>query len=333
MRDLFDGRNPFPSAYLNRVHVTKFGPGKDAPLSDAVEALLPAHRPVEIDHNAAANRGEIRFLKKCLADNGAVVQLGPYRGTIAEYQIETNPGKFRAKLPALAAMMDDLRGLGQGAKIPVRELTETYARDPYGQGPAALSLYLACVVRAFGDELRLQLQPGAVGWVTVQNADRIYELVLGQHPNAVFERQTISEPGRAFINDLYNLFAAEPGVVGEKHTISEAFGAVRDWWTGLPNLARAADIYPADTYPTAHALVELLAQVETHNPYAFMLGDLQTVYGYDVQEALTDQSQAQILEALKADKATDEVDNDNDLRSGGITIDLTRITPTLIIIP
>ncbi|MBC8263794.1 MAG: hypothetical protein H8E47_06690, partial [Anaerolineales bacterium] len=240
------------------------------------------------------------------ADNGALVQQGPYRGTIAEYQVETNPDKFQGKLPALAAMMNRLRGLDQGGKVPLQELIETYARDPYGQGPVALSLYLACVVRAFGDELRLQLQPGTVGWVTVQSADLIYDLVQKQHPNAVFERQMISGPARAFINSLYNLFATEPGVVGEKHTISEAFGAVRDWWTGLPNLARAPDTYPADTYPTVCTLVGLLAQVETHNPYAFVLEDLQTVYGYDVREALTDESQAQILEALKADKAAIE---------------------------
>lgn len=306
MRDLFSQRNPFPHSHVNHIHVTRFGPGKDVVLSDAIEALLRAHRPVEIDHNAAANRGEMRFLKKCLADNGALAQLGPYRGTMAEYQVETNPDKFREKLPALAAMMDRLRGLRQGEKVPVWELIETYAGDPYGQGPVALSLYLACVVRAFGDELRLQLQPGAVGWVSVQSADQVYELVEGQHPNAIFERQAISEPARALINGLYNLFAAEPGAVGQQHTVSEAFAAVRDWWIGLPNLARAADIYPADTTPTVHALVELLSGIEVHNPYALILEDLQTVYGYDAQEALTDESQAQILEALKADKAVIE---------------------------
>jgi hypothetical protein len=37
-----------------------------------------------------------------------------------------------------------------------------------------------------------------------------------------------------------------------------------------------------------------------------MLQDLQTVYGYDAQEALTDRSQAKILTGLKADKATVE---------------------------
>ena len=306
MRDLFDGRNPFPSPYLNRVHVTKFGPGKDAPLGDAIEALLRAHRPVEIDHNAAAHRGEIRFLKKCLADNGALAQLGPYRGTIAEYRVETNPEKFRQKLPALGAMMDRLRNLGQGETVPARELVETYSRDPYGQGPAALSLYLAFVVRAFGDELRLQLQPGAVGWVAIQSADLICELVEGQHPNAVFERQTISQPARALINGLYNLFAAEPGTVGQQHTVSEAFAAVRDWWAGLSNLARAGDVYPADTTPTVHALVDVLSGIEMRNPYVLVLEDLQTIYGYDAQEALTDESQAQILEGVRADKAAIE---------------------------
>jgi hypothetical protein len=130
MRDLFSQRNAFPHPYLNPIHVTRFGPGKDVILSDAIETLLRTHRPVEIDHNAAANRGEIRFLKKCLADNGALVQLGPYRGSVAEYQVEANPGKFCEKLPALGAMMDRLRGLGQGERVPVRELIETYARDP-----------------------------------------------------------------------------------------------------------------------------------------------------------------------------------------------------------
>jgi hypothetical protein len=306
MGALFDRRNEFPHDHLNRVHVARFGPGKDVALSDALEALLRAHRPVEIDRNASANRGEVRFLKRCLADHGALAQLGPYHGSVAAYQAETNPNKFRAKLPALAALLERLRGLQQGEKVAVRELVETYARDPYGQGPVALALYLAFVVRAFGDELRLQLQPGAVGWVTIQNADQIYALVEGQHPNAAFERQAISEAARALINGLYNLFAGEPGAVGQPHTVSEAFAAVREWWTGLPNLAHAADLYPPEVYPTARALVELLGGLETHNPYVFVLEDLQTIYGYDAQDALTDRSQVEILARLQADKAVIE---------------------------
>jgi hypothetical protein len=49
-----------------------------------------------------------------------------------------------------------------------------------------------------------------------------------------------------------------------------------------------------------------LGGIETHNPYAFVLEDLQAVYGYDAQAALTDESQAEILEGLKANKATIE---------------------------
>jgi hypothetical protein len=306
MYNLYDQRNSFPSQFLNTIHVIRFGPGKDAALSDAINALLRSHRPVEIDHNAAANRGEIRFLKKCLADQGALVQLGPYRGSIAQYETETNPEKFREKLPALAAMIGRLRKLDQGETVRVRDLVETFSRDPYGQGPAALSLYLAYVIRAFGDELHLQIQPGAVGWVTVQSSDLVLELVNGQHPNAVFQRQTISATDHAFINGLHNLFAAEPGAAGEQHTIREAFSAIHNWWSGLPNLARVTDIYPTDTYPTTRTLVELLNQIEAHDPYSFVLGDLQTVYGYDAGQALTDESQAQILESLKMDKAAIE---------------------------
>jgi len=303
MRNLFTQRNSFPHPYLNPLHVTRFGPGKDAALTDALNALLRVHRPVEIDRGAAENRGEIRFLRKCLADQGALSQQSPYRGTVAQYQVETNLDKFRPKLPALAAMIDRLRQLGQGETVAVRKLVGEFARDPYGQGPTAMSLYLACIVRAFGDELRLQLQPGAVGWVTIQSADLVYELVDGQHPNAVFQRQTISGPARALINGLFNFFAAEPGAVGQQHTIGEAFAALREWWNRLPNLARAADIYPQGTYPTAHALVGLLAQIDTCNPYAFVLEELPSAYGHDPQEAITDQVQAQILAALKTDKA------------------------------
>ena len=306
MGALFERRNEFPHDHLNRVHVARFGPGKDVALSDALEALLRAHRPVEIDRNTAANRGEIRFLKRCLADHGALAQLGPYHGSVAAYQAETNPDKFRAKLPALAALLERLRGLEQGEKVAVRELVEACARDPYGQGPVALALYLAFIVRAFGDELRLQLQPGAVGWVNVQDADRIYALVEGHYPNAAFERQAISEAARALINGLYNLFAGEPGAAGQPHTVSEAFAAVREWWTGRPNLARAVELYPPEAYPTARVLVESLGGIETHNPYAFVLEDLQTVYGYDAQAALTDRSHAKILEGLRADKAVIE---------------------------
>jgi hypothetical protein len=308
MRERYPQRNTFSHAYLNQIHVARFGGSRDVALSDAVESLVRLQRPVEIDRTAGANRGEIRFLKQCLADNGALAGDEKHQGAQAPYEVEHDAGAYRERLPALAAMVDQLRALAQGETIPVRALLETYAAAPYGQGPVALSLYLAYVIRTFGDELRLQRQPGAVGWVVVENADFIYDLVLGKYPNAVFERQTISPAAHTFISGVYNLFAGEPGAAGQRHSIGQATGAVRDWWQALPALAGVPGIHAeaADTPSTAPALVNLLAQMNTQNPHSFILESLQAVYGYDTQQALTEQSVADILSRLEADKAAIE---------------------------
>ncbi len=304
MGRLYQKRNRTPHPYLNQIHVTRFGPGKDVPLTDAVAALLRTHRPVEIDHSAPANRGEIRYLKNVLADSGALRQVGPASGNVAHYQVESSNDKFRDKLPALAAVLDSLRDLKQGETLPVRKLLAIHADFPYGQGPIALSLFLAYAVRAFGDELRLQLQPGAVGYVAINNPDLIVELVNYEHPNAILERQAISPAARAFISGIYNMFAGEPGAAGQQHTVNEAYGALRDWWIGLANLARVPDIYEDDT--STQALVKLLRNVEAANPYRLVLEQLQTAYGFPEDAMLTDSSQAKILEGLKEDKAAVE---------------------------
>ncbi len=306
MRSLFTKHNPFPHPQLNPIHVGRFGPGVDVPLDDAVEVLLDTQRPVEIDHGASANRGEIRFLKRCLADQGALVQQGPYHGSLASYQVETNVERFRTRLPALAGLMDRLRALGHGQSVPVRELVHDLAGEPFGQGPVSTSLYLAFALRTFGDELRLQQQPGAVGWVAVRTGEQVCELVLGRPPNAVLERVAIGPPARALINGIFEQFSTEPGAFGQQHSISEAHACLRAWWLALPNLARALELYPTDEYPTAHALVDLLSRIDTLNPYAFVLQDLQVAYGYDTQAALTDTSQSKILAGLRADKVAIE---------------------------
>ncbi len=304
---LYEKHNKWPHPYLNQIHVSRFGPGKDVPLTDAVGALLRTHRRVEIDHSAPANRGEIRYLKNVLANSGALQQTVPASGNVAPYDVESSAVKFRGKLPALAAMLDTLRALNQGDTLPVRKLLAAHADVPYGQGPIALSLYLAYAVRALGDELRLQLQPGAVGYATMNDPDLIIALVNNEHPNAILERQTISPAARALINTIYNLFAAEPGVAGQQHTVNEAHAALRDWWGQLPNLAQVPEIYEDDeTDNSTQALVKLMRNVEGTNPYRLVLEQLQTAYGFPEDAMITASSQPKILEGLKQDKAAIE---------------------------
>jgi hypothetical protein len=304
MGQLYTERNKWPHPYLNQIHVSRFGPGKDVTLTDAVNALLRTHRPVEIDHSAPANRGEIRYLRNVLAQSGALKQLGAARGNVADYDVERFADKFRGKLPALAAMLDSLGALEQGKALPVRKLLELHADTPYGQGPFALALFLAHAIRAFGDELRLQLQPGALGYAALNDPDLIVGLVSYEHPNAILERQPISPAARALINGIVHLFATEPGVAGQSHTINEASGALQTWWEQRYNLDRTPEIYDAGS--STRALANLLRNIQGANPYRLVLEQLQTAYSFAEDAQITDGSQSAILEGLKRDKAAIE---------------------------
>jgi hypothetical protein len=300
MGRLYTKRNTVPQTYLNQIHVARFGPGKDVPLNDTIARLLSPRRSIEIDHSAPANRGETRYLRRVLAENGALRHTGETEGNIAFYRVETTPDKFRQKLPALADLLDTLCGIESGQSIPVRDLVQEYVDDPYGQGPVALSLYLAFAFRTFGDELRLQTQPGGIGYVTVNDPDLIVRLVDNAYPNAVLERQPISEAAHSLIDALHNLFAAEPGAAGQRHTVSDAYRALQDWWDRQPNLARILDIYGSDT--STGALVNLLLNMHNVNPYRFVLEQIQTVYGYPDDAVITGASQEAILGDIGQDK-------------------------------
>ncbi len=301
MGRLYLKRNAIPHPYFNQIHVTRFGPGKDVPLTDAVSALLRAHQPVEIDHSSGANRGEIRYLKNVLADCGALQQKGPAQGSIARYQVASSTDKFQNKLPGLAAMIDAVNSLSQNQPMPVRQLLSTYADTPYGQGPIALSLFLAYTIRTFGDELRLQLQPGAVGYASLNDPSLVINLVNFEHPNAILERQEIRPATRSLINEIYNLFAPQAGAAGQTHTINEAHTALRDWWNRLPNLTKVEELYPSGN--TNQKLVKLLRNNIDSNAYRLLLEQLQTVYGYSEDTMITEDSRAAIMTGLKEGKA------------------------------
>lgn len=300
MGRLYMQRTIVPHPYLNQIHVARFGPGKDVPLSDAVAALLRTNRPIEIDHNAAANRGEIRYLKNVLADSGALQQTSPPRGTIAAYDVELTLEKFRRKLPVLAAMIERIRTLSQGQTIQVRSLLATYNQPPYGQGPFGLALFLAYVIRTFGDELRLQLQPGAIGYARLDEPDLIIGLVNHEHPNAILERREIRPAERTLINAIHDLFAPQPGAVGQQHTVIDAYSVLRDWWNRQSPLAQASALYPTDT--ATYRLVQMLHTIVGANPYRFILEQLKAVYGADDDTVITPALQHEIIAGMQHDK-------------------------------
>ena len=239
-------------------------------------------------------------MKNVLVDNGALKQIASPKGNLVQYEVEISVNKFKEGLPALANILDTLRTLDQGEKTSVRKLLEMHADEPFGQGPSALSLFLAFAVRIFGDELRLQLQPGSVGYAPMNNPDLILALVDGQHPNAILERQEINPAAHELINFVFNHFTEEPGAEGQKHSINEAYTSIKNWWNHLPNIARSSEVYSDDS--SARSLVDVMRNVEGINPYRLVLEKIQSVYGYPEDAVITETTATEIINGLKGDK-------------------------------
>jgi len=134
----------------------------------------------------------------------------------------------------------------------------------------------------------------------------VFELVNGKHPNAVIEYRVITAPERGLINALYDLFSEQPGAAGQDHVVGDAYAALASWWSARPNLARAADIYPASVSATAAPLVKLLARSADFPPHTFVLAELQTVYGLERDDAITDANLPALIAGLGGDKAAIE---------------------------
>ena len=155
-----DERNKFIHDDFNKTRV-KLERGKSVALKEAVEKLLDYTTPLSVDTSFAQQRGDIRYLQKCLLNNGVLAQVKA-DGTKLRCEVVGQPQKYAAKLPALAAMVEEIRNLGDNERLKIGEWVAKYRRPPYGQGPVGLVLALACLRRTFGDSIRFKSDENAV---------------------------------------------------------------------------------------------------------------------------------------------------------------------------
>jgi hypothetical protein len=302
MGDLYDRCNRVRHGIdFNKIHVKRTGTS-NTQLHDAVRELLDLGQDVKIDLDYGDNRGEIRYLKRCFADVGALSLRGVPQGTRNFYRVEPDTGKYRRVLPALADMVDQIDELEPGQAVRLQALIDDYAAPPYGQGPVALTLFLAFVIRRFGDGLSLKRDPTALGSVGACPPSLLYELVDGQHPNAVFERRRITQQERALIRGIYQLFSATEVEQGREVMMKDAFAAMKTWWEGLTPLAKVTDIYQGEEAETTRHLIVTCRGMANKAPHVFLTGDLQQPYGYHPDDAITAESRQTILEGLDSDK-------------------------------
>lgn len=288
---------------FNKIHGIKFDRTRNQSLKEAVEKVLNRYESIIIDTEYAHNRGEIRYLRRCLLNPGALRQTDK-KGSKLYCEPERDLSKFSQNLPALADMIKEVEKLGEEKRLNINTFLKKYAQD-YGQGLLALSLMFALVRRYFGDNLRIKRDETAIGDMLLIQFEDLYDLITGEYPKAYLEHREIAESERNFINKLYNIFSQKKLGAGETASVIQVHRLMKEWWIGLSPVVKIKDAYESAA-GNIEKFIEAFEKIESRNEHGFILGDLQTIYDFEHDELITDERAVQILERTRKDKNTIE---------------------------
>jgi len=298
MNRQYTNRTTIAHDYLNKVHPKSFSGSRDSALREAIVELTNINRPVRIDSSQAQNKGEIRYLLRALKNHGVLVQTGDYSASIAEYAIENKVDKYQKQYPALVELISTLKELEPGNSFPLGEIINQLIQAPYGIGPYALSIFFGCVVRYFGDELRLKINKDQPGYSQTDDPDVIIDVSTGKYQMASVERREINPATAKLINGIYNEFSESPAKAGSQQTLNETWRSLKEWWRNLTNLERSIEIYTENS--STHTFADVLSRLSQENSAAqCFLDDILVVFGYNSDVALKERDTKEILNMIK----------------------------------
>jgi hypothetical protein len=295
METLFaDGRNLFSHDDLNKLHL-KVEKNKAVALKEAVEKLLDTTTPIVIDTEYSQNRGDRRYLEKCLLQQGALVQKKSV-GAKLQCEFEGSAGKYAGKLPALAAMVREVESLPADGQIRLADWAARYRKPPFGQGSVALALFLACLRRKFGDSIRIKMDASAVGDMPLRTFEEILALSEGTYSNAFLSYKPLTKVEKDFAR-------ASPPSLGPREpprcastpwlrltTHSSSGPPSCRLWPASPSCT------PEDKHLSTGAFLLALQRLEALDAHAFLFDELPFAFGFDRGGAITE-GNVQALEA------------------------------------
>ena len=284
---------------FNKIHGIKFDRARNLALKEAVEKVLNRYEPIIIDTEYALNRGEIRYLQRFLLNPGALRQIDK-KGSKLYCDPERDLAKFSQNLPALADMIKEVEKLEEGKRLNIKTLLKKYVQD-YGQGFIAISLMFALVRRYFGDNLRIRRDETTIGDMPLIQFEDLYDLIIGEYPNAYLEHREIAESERNFINKLHNIFSPKNLGANEIASVIQVHRLMKEWWITLPPVVKIEDAYESASV-NIKKFIEVFERIESRDEHGFIFGDLQTIYDFEPDELITDKKTAQILDRIKKDK-------------------------------
>ena len=284
MGNLYIDRNTFSHDDFNKLHI-KVDKTKAVALKEAVEKLLKFTEPISIETDLPQQRGDYRYLQKCLLQHGVLRQVKT-EGFTLRCEFEENVSKYQTKLPALAEMICEVRGMNTTGKIRLADWVQKYRRPPYGQGQIALALSLACLRHVFRDSIRFKAQEGELGDIPVRTFDQVLQLIDGTLPNAYLSYRPLSSTEKAAVNAVYSLFGTPDSATAKDYTVVEAHSAMKMWWENLAPIARVAKIYSQEQ--DIQNFIGVMQKVAGKDAHAFLFEELTTAFGLDGGLMITD---------------------------------------------
>lgn len=280
-----DERNKFVHDDFNKLRV-KVERSKSVALKEAVEKLLNYTEPLSVDTSFAQQRGDIRYLQKCLLNNGVLVQ-SKTSGVKLQCEVVLEPQKYASKLPALASMVEEIRRLGPSERLKIGQWVAKHRRPPYGQGSIALCLALACLRRMFGDSIRFKQDENSVGDLPVNSFDTVVSLIEGQYPNAFLSYRPLRPEEKALVKLVFDLFGQQTSAAARDYTVVEAHAALQTWWDTLPPLARVPALYPTAQFGATGEFLAAMQKIAARDAQAFLFDELPSAFGGEAGTMIT----------------------------------------------
>jgi len=279
-------RNRFNHDDFNKLRA-RVNKSRSTALKEATEKLLDFTEPIIVDTSFAQQRGDRRYLERCLLHNG-VLRQEKAEGTKLRCEFEKDREKFVGKIPALADMIEEIESLSGNAKVNVVELLAQYRQPPFGQGPVSLILALACIRRNFGDSIRIKANETDIGDLPLRDFETVINLIEGYYPQAFLSYRPLREEERALANLVYKTFSQidSAAELDRDVTLHEAYAALKTWWEGLPPVARISSAYSTDDSLDNEFKVTMETMM-AKDPHSFLLDDLSTAFGFEAGLAVT----------------------------------------------
>jgi hypothetical protein len=279
LKELFeDKRVKVYHKELNLAHYVE--KSEDSPLARAVSSLLDFDHPLSYRRDASLDSGDNVYLGGLLAEHGVLRITGTEDMTVY-CEIQRDVSVFEHKFPPLFSMINEIPGFT--VPVSLNGFAVDYMKT-YGIGQNAFMLFIALVMRYYGDALDIQ----ASSWKELK--DKIFDA-----KNIKMRFRPVEKADKLFMKGLYDILNDKQEGRSIITTGLLAKG-LKEWFDSLPVVCSAKGIYEDDA---AAGFVELVKTIDRTNPRDLILDEFKTVYGHERDEPLREEQVSGLLTEIK----------------------------------